>query len=228
LLGAFRSILTSGRTTPEPSARDRFREQRREAIARFDQLNPLKREEPTLGYLEASFLPERFDPGRFTINELRQAAERAHITYTGWPFLFIHSSQPERTYVIQDGWETFVQTTDFGGHYLMDFWRFQQSAFFYHRTILRPSAQQWGEVLVPVAEFRNIAFYVAQAIDCLTRIYDGMFEDSVYMSVDIRMENTSGRSLVSAEPGTAPLIGPHTCRRSLFRDDSRSPSGEPQ
>jgi hypothetical protein len=212
LLASFRSILTSGIQPPLPSAREQFLTQRMEAITRFDQLNPLKQEEPLLGYLEVSFLPERFDSARFTVDALRVAAERAHVTYTGWPFLFIHHSQPERTYVIRDGWETFIQTKDFGGAYLMDFWRLQQSGFFYYRTILRPSVGQFKGAPVPVADIRFIAVYIAEAVDCLTRLYDGLFEDSEYLTVEARLLNADGRALVSSWTGTMPLFADYLCR----------------
>jgi hypothetical protein len=211
LLAAFRSILNSGTTQAEPSARDQFLTQRGEAEARFQSVNPLKHEEPLLGYLETSFTPERFEPSRFSLEALRAAAERAHVTYTGWPFLFIHHGRPDATYVIQDGWETFIQTKDFGGHYLMDFWRLQQSGFFYHGTILRPSARQVGTNRLPVADLQFIAIYVAQGIDCLTRLYDGLLEDSESISLDLRILNAEGRVLVSPE-GTMPLFDAYVCR----------------
>jgi hypothetical protein len=124
LLSSFRSILTSGSTVPESSARERFLGQRAEAISRFDQINPLQHEEPLLGYLEASFMPEHFDASKFALDTLHSAAERARITYTGWPFLYIHPAQAQGTYAIQDGWEAFVQTKDFGSNDLMDFLAF--------------------------------------------------------------------------------------------------------
>jgi hypothetical protein len=211
LLAAFRSILTSGMTPPEPSALDQFLAQRGDAITRFDHVNPLKHEEPLLGYLETSFLPQQFNRSQFSLETLRGSAKRAHITYTGWPFLFIHHGQPEKTYVIQDGWETFVQTKDFVGQYLMDFWQFRQSGFFCQRTTLRPSVRQSDSGRVPVADLRYIAIYVAEAIDCLARLYDGLFEDTSDVSLDLRILNTNGRTLVSSWPGTE-FWDMYTCR----------------
>jgi hypothetical protein len=211
LLASFRSILTGGSITPEPSAREKFLTQRSEAVNRFEQINPLKHEEPLLGYLEASFMPERFDSSRFALEKLHEAAERAHVTYTGWPFLYIHPAQPERTYVIQDGWETLVQTKDFGGMYLMDFWRFQQSAFFIQRTTIRPSVRQGEQGTIPVADLNQIAIYVAEAIDCLTRLYDGLFDDNEYVSLELRLLNTEGRTLVNSGD-RMPLWASYTCR----------------
>jgi hypothetical protein len=46
--------------------------------------------------------------------------ERAHIDYTGWPFLYLHHCTPETTYTIQDGWETFVSIKDFANQQLGD------------------------------------------------------------------------------------------------------------
>jgi hypothetical protein len=211
LLASFRSILTSGETPPEPSARVKFLKQRQDALTRFAQLNPLKSKEPLLGYLEATFVPEQFESARFTLPTLRAAAERAHVTYAGWPFLYIHANTPDRTYTVQDGWETLVYTKDFGGDDLLDFWRFQQSGLFYHRTTLRPTASAEPDGTVPVADLKNIAVYVGEAIDCLMRLYDGLFEDTEYVSFVMRILNTDGRALVNAR-GSMPLFDTYTCR----------------
>ena len=222
LLAAFRSVLTRGPTVPEPSAREEFLRQRREAVGRFNELDPLKDQEPLLGYLEASFLPEHFDPFRFPLPILRQSAERAHVTYTGWPFLYIHANTPERTYAIQDGWETLVRTKDFGGEDLLDFWRFQQSGFFFHRTTLRPTASAKPGGDVPVASVRNIAIYVGEAIDCLIRLYDGLYDDSEYVTFVARVINAQDRALVSAW-GSMPLWDVYTCRIPEIAIERRLP-----
>ena len=208
LLSSFRSILTSGSIAPEPSAREKFLAQREDALIRFTQVNPLKEKEPLLGYLEASFFPEQFDASRFTIPALRAAAERAHVTYTGWPFLYIHANTPERTYAIQDGWETLVSTKDLGGDDLLDFWRLQQSGLFFHRTTLRPSeAKADGSA---VADLKYIAVYAGEAIDCLTRLYDGLLDDAEYVTLMMRILNTDNRTLVNAW-GSMPLWNAYTC-----------------
>ncbi len=105
----------------------------------------------------------------------------------------------------------------------MDFWRLQQSGFFYQRSILRPSAHRSGSARLPVADLRYVAFYVAQAIDCLTRIYNGLFNDSDYVSVQLRMMNASGRILVSTWPGTMPLFEEHACRIPEILVEQRLP-----
>ena len=226
LLASFRSILTSGTIPREPSGLEQFAVQRRAGEARFDQLNTLKHEEPVLGYFEVSFLPEQFDASRFTLDALRACAERAEIIYTGWPFLYFDREQMKRTYVIQDGWETFIQDKDFAGCYFMDFWQLHQSGLLYYRTVLRPSAIQLDAGAAPAADVRYLAIYIAQAIDCLTRLYDGLFDDNEYMSMSLRLLNTDGRRLVNSGHGFMPLRAAYTCRIPEINVERRFPLAE--
>jgi hypothetical protein len=52
---------------------------------------------------------------------------------------------------------------------------------------------------------------VVEAIDCLARIYDGLFDDNEYVSLDLRILNTDGRVLANLGGGM-PLWGSYTCR----------------
>jgi hypothetical protein len=208
LLASFRAILTSGSVAPEPSAREKFLTQRQNALTRFAELNPLRGEEPLQGYTDATFFPDSFDVSRFTLPVPRAAAERAHVDYKGWPFLYIHVNTPESTYAIQDGWETFIHTKDFGDDELLDFWRFQQTGLFYQRTCLRPTAMKNRDgSIVPVADLRGVAVYFGEAIDCLFRLYDGLLDDTEYVSAIIAVLNADGRILVNTA-GAMPLWNP--------------------
>jgi hypothetical protein len=162
--------------------------------------------------LEFIFMPEQFDSTRFDLDALRAAAERAQITYTGWPFLYFDPDRMKYSHVIQDGWETFIQDQDFGGFYMMDYWRLYQSGLMYYRTILRPSATETNQVREPAADVRFIAIYVAEAIDCLTRLYDGLLADTESVAMHLRLINTEGRRLVNSGRGMRPLWEPYMCR----------------
>jgi hypothetical protein len=213
LLASFRAILTTGPSAPpSASSLERFTAQCDAAEAHFSAVNPLKDEEPLLGYLEFIFMPEEFDAARFDLDALRAAAERAHITYTGWPFLYFDPDRMQYSHVIQDGWEMFIQDRDFGGFYMMDYWRFYQSGLMYYRTILRPSATEADQGREPAADVRFIAIYVAQAIDCLTRLYDRLLADTESVAIHVRLINTEGRRLVNSGRGMMPLWAPYVCR----------------
>jgi hypothetical protein len=195
LLNSFRAILTAGSQGPAPEGpRQQFERQREQAIKAFDSLDPLRNNECS-GYYEATFYPDRFDASQFTLDQLRGAAERSSVSFTGWPFLFIHRSRQELTYAIQDGLETFVNTTDFASNHLIDFWRLLQSGFFYHRAAMRPLSIRDGSDTRCIANAHNIAIYVAQAIDCLTRLYDGVIDEQDEVSVLIRLTSTKDRLL---------------------------------
>ncbi len=239
LLTSIRSILTTG-TGPElgtaPVSVDRFRAQRAEAVARFEQINPLKAQK-CAGYFEASFFPERFELARFTLDQLRSAASRGSVDFRGWPFLYIHPNTPDRTYAIQDGLETFVQTKDFGNDDLVDFWRLQQSGFFYQRTAMRPpsmpsrdpslesmaASHDKGGGVECVVDFRATAIYVAEAIHCLTRLYDGLVDNSDEVSLISRLVGTQDRVLVSLGPSSMPWLERYVCRiPEIFLERRRS------
>jgi len=111
-----------------------FAKQQSDAIRRFEELNPLKSHAYSF-YWECCFRPGEFHETRFSLDELRAAAYKASIDFRGWPFLFIHANRPDVTYNIQDGVETLIHTQDFRGGEMLDFWRLQQSGFFYHRRL---------------------------------------------------------------------------------------------
>jgi hypothetical protein len=226
LLTSIRSILRTGmgpESGPIPASVDRFRAQRTQAIARFEQLNPLKGAR-CAGYFEASFFPERFELSRFTLDQLRLAASRGSVDFRGWPFLYVHPNTPDRTYAIEDGLETFVQTKDFGNDDLVDFWRLQQSGFFYQRTAMRPASIKAREGTIRcVVDFRAAAIYVAEAIHCLTRLYDGLLDDVDEVSLMLALLGTEDRLLVSSGPSSGPLFENYTCRISEIIVERRRP-----
>jgi hypothetical protein len=213
LLTAIRSILVGGpqiESATRPSAVARFLAQRTDAVTQFESLNPLKKKGYT-GFREASFFPERFEDARFSLQQLRTAAERAHVTFTGWPFLFIHANRPEVTYAIENGLETLIETTDFGGNDRLDFWRFQQSGFFYQRALMWEESRTKDGSSLRIADFGSIGAYIAEAIYCLTRLYDGLLVDDERLSFVMRLLGSQGRELTSLDVSRA-FWGNFICR----------------
>jgi hypothetical protein len=94
LLTSFRSILIGQNieATASASGALRFQEQVERARAQFELLNPLKEKNFTF-FIETVFEPIEFDQYRFTPNRLESAAQRAHIDFVGWPFLFFHHNR---------------------------------------------------------------------------------------------------------------------------------------
>lgn len=199
LLTAMRTILTSGSSEviQRPSASEKFLEQRLEAIRRFDEINPLK-EARYKGYREVSFFPEAFVADRFSVDQLRVAAQQASVSFTGWPFLFIHVARPDLTSVIQDGIETIVSTKDFGDNDMLDFWRFQQSGFFYHRTLMWEDAQARKQgISKSEAGTGGVAKHAAEAVFCLSNLYRDLLAEDEKITLCLRITGTQDRILSS-------------------------------
>jgi hypothetical protein len=214
LLSAVRSILTTGvRFQPAAveTAEDRAETLIAAANARFEELNPLKTA-ACAGFFQSTFWPEHLSDSHFSMEQLREAVRRGSVDFRGWPYLYFNPNKPERTYAVQDGLETFVHSKDFGGDDLVDFWRLQQSGFFYQETAMRPlSLQRSGETRC-VVDFREIAVYIAQAIHCLTRLYDTLLDDEELIHFRLTLVGTSNRLLVSTWPMTMPLLDQYVCR----------------
>lgn len=191
LLTAFHTVLTGGTPSPEPDVK-RFEEQWKTAVVRFDEVNPLKDAGYT-GYLEAAFLPGEFRVDRFTLQQLRSAAERASVNFTGWPFLAYASQREQLTYVIQDGLETLIDHKL--GDDRVDFWQLRQSGFFYQRVLMWEEFYQRQRSAPPAMKIDSLVQYVTQAMYCLKRLYEGLLPDSEEVELRIRVLGTEGRKL---------------------------------
>lgn len=106
-----------------------------------------------------------------------------------------------------------MKTKDFSNDDMVDFWRLQQSGFFYQRTAMRPaSIQRRDGAILCAVDFRAAAIYVAEAIHCLTRLYDGLLDDVDEVSLLLALLGTEDRLLVSSGPLSMPLFADYVCR----------------
>jgi hypothetical protein len=211
LLASVRSILKTGvgpEVAPMSSSSDKFAVQRSEAAKTFEEINP-PADQKCAGYFEMSFFPDRFERSRFTLDQLRAAAKRGEMNYRGWPFLYVDRNAKD-TYVIQHGIQTSVHKNIASEVDLVSFWQFQQSGFFYQRTSMSPDPLSVKDAPTRcVVDFRAVAMYAAEAIHCLSRLYEGLLDPSEEVSLVWRLLGTQGRVLTSSE---FPLWADYTSR----------------
>ena len=204
LLESFRGILTTGEVTPSPNDEEQFQAQLWESVGRFDMtVNPYK-EKNYSGYRETAFYTTRFEANRFSLEEVRAAAKRASVDFRGWPFLFV-SRQLDETYTIQDGLESLVAHPDFNGNDRVDFWRLQQSGFFYQRVLMWEESYQRKPGQPPTMDVGAMAMYTAEAIHCLTKVYESLLDDTDQVRFCLRVLGTNGRQLKTFDPRKVPL-----------------------
>jgi schlafen family protein len=198
LLSSFRTILVGAnlpKPTPSveqaaPSVEQLFASQIESARLQFDNRNPLK-EKGYKYFAETVFSLQEFDQYRFAPRVLELAAHKAHIEFTGWPFLFIHHNRPDCLSRTNDGLESFLHSQDFGGHDMLDFWRLNESGLFYKKELLFGAASNPPRAYVPA-----ISRHFAEAIYCLTRLYEDLLSDSAVVSLTVTFLGTRGRALV--------------------------------
>lgn len=197
LLTGFRSLMLGAPAQGDQarSAREAFMKEASVAFGRFSKLNELDKKVYKFYYEIRTFL-DTFTANRFTIDKLRAAANSAFADFTGWPFLFIHPNRPEATYVVENGIETFMSDTYFNGYPLLDFWRLNESGLFLHRR-LAPGDK--GEE--PLADMGSIVTHAAEAIYCLTKIYETLLDaPDEPVSLQFRLLGTGGRRLTRLPP----------------------------
>jgi hypothetical protein len=186
---------------------EQFEAQWRQAVARFDEINPLKAKGYT-GYRESAFFPTHFQADRFSLEQLRTAAERASVNFTGWPFLVNAPQLPGTTYAIEDGLETLIE------HHVnderLDFWQFRQSGFFCQRVLMWEEFHQRQKNARLAMHIDSLARYAAHAIDCLTRLYDHLLSDVDEVEFRLRVLGAENRQLETFD--SRDLWGPYVCK----------------
>ena len=225
LLASFRAILTTGETPPPAKDEDQFQAQFWESVIRFDKtLNPYK-DKNYSGYREAAFYPTRFEASRFNLDDLREAAKRSSVDFRGWPFLFV-SRKLDETYTIQDGFESLVAVPDFNGNDRIDFWRLLQSGFFYQRVLMWEESWQRKQGQPPAMDIGAVAMYAAEAIHCLTKLYENLLDDTEQVRFRLRVLGTDGRQLQTFDRGRLPLLTSYRSKLSEICFDRVLPLAE--
>lgn len=195
LLTSFRSILTSSSPSTEriPKAEEQFGSQIEAARLQFDKKYPYKEKSYSF-FVETVFKPESFDQYRFKSSVLKQAAEQASVSFTGWPFVVIHCNRPDWLSHTDDGIEGTIEWQDVAGHDAFDFWRLNESGLFYKKE---PTAMSGSEP--PSVSAQNSVRYFAEAIYCMTRLFAGLIADSEYMCFRTLFLGARNRALTWAD-----------------------------
>jgi schlafen family protein len=197
LLSSFRAILggSAAGEIASPSDEERFRGQIDAARAQFSLLNPLGGKSYDY-YIETVFEPTTFDKYRFVTNRLESAAQHAHIDFVGWPFLFFPSTRRELLSQTDEGIEVLISTTDFANQDILDYWRLNESGLFYKRELTPTLNMPPATTSAP-----RILWQFAEAIYCLSRLYEWLLSDSDLITLYITIHGTRGRTLVWQEKG---------------------------
>ncbi len=198
LLSSFRAILTSSAPLAESVGRPReqFKPQLEAARRRFDEKYPYKEKNYSF-FVETVFQPQSFDQYRFRSAALKAAAQGASVSFTGWPFIFIHYNREECLSFTDDGIEGTIEWQDFAKHDAFDFWRFNESGLFYKKELTGMSGSE-----PPSVSAQDTVRYFAEAIYCMTRLFEGLFDDSEYMTFCATFLGTRNRRLVWTDRGS--------------------------
>lgn len=172
MLEAMRAVLTGASIAAGPSDRERFEQQATETLAEAVAADPLADKDYD-GYFVSVLYPGRFDPGRFSIAQLQQAAQTASINLRGWPWLY-YRLEPDGTIIAQDGLRTEVTWRPWDSD-SYDYWMLRRSGLLVHRLLFWEDAKgfrtpEGNTVLDPT----NVVAYVTEAINTLVLLYEAL------------------------------------------------------
>jgi Putative DNA-binding domain len=207
LLESMRSILVGASVGPTVSNEQRFQEQ----LFEVEQHAPeLSADWPAFhAFRDAAWWPARYDPERFSLDELQEAVAQAHVLYRGWPFLYFRPGMDELS-VLPDGLEATVRFTGYAPRYTFDHWQVRQSGLFYQRVL----AAEDGVTAKPAGRwiwFDELTIYVAEAIDCLSRLYEALGITDEAVTFRVRMVDTQGRTVERSSPSLGGTLATYTC-----------------
>lgn len=197
LLSSFRTILKGSAMNEiaSPTDQDKFQSQVDAARAQFDRRDPLKEKNYTY-FIETVFEPTTFDQYRFATNRLESAAQHAHVDFVGWPFLFFPGTRRELLSQTDEGIEVLISTTDFANQDILDFWRLNESGLFYKRELTPTANTPQATTSAP-----RVLWQFAEAIYCLSRLYERLLSDSDLVTLSVTIHGTRGRTLYWQEKG---------------------------
>ncbi len=221
LLESFRAILVGANAIAKtPPSREQFLAEietvQRHGAQVTDYQTPTMNSKYS-GYREAWSFPSQFIADRLDLQTLRSIAQKASVEFRGRPFLYygVNRDQPG---VVEGGIEGSARFQDFRNQDRADYWYLGNSGLFYQRVLMweesYPSAsQQAAETTVgPMMDIREFAMYSAEAIKCISTLYDQVLEPNDEVTLGIRITGTTGRCLVNIGPQAMPLANRYTSK----------------
>lgn len=223
MLEAMREILTGSVAAPQRTDLQQFEDQIAAISATFGDPFPGREYD---GYLTTVMFPARFDPRRFSVNDLRRAAADASVTLRGWPFISYQDGDRDVA-VMNDGLR--YELLDEQGFDRSDVyfrWDLKQSGLLIERRLLWEEGPQVKERHGRVVDSNTLAFYATEAIDALVRLYTALEVTTEDISLRIAFEGADGRTLATVSPNRLPLRPGHTAIEPVIRVEGVHPLAE--
>ena len=199
LLSSFRAILAHGDLAPRVSDLEQIERQIEFAAKRCADLNPHR--DKTYGYRTTAFFPTRFEAVRYDIPSLTAMAKNASVDFCGWPFIFYSDQRTDLTHIHGDALETFLpDDAPFTGGDSMHYWRLDPSGVLYAAELLREDTWRFVKGGERYLDFDRFSCQTAEAIYCLTRLYEDRLEPSEEVALRFWLTDMKDRQLGSSNP----------------------------
>ena len=165
------------------------------------------------GYWRINFQPNTFGSQKITLAECKNAVESNAVLLRGWDYPHVSKKNNDHGTQLPAG-EFQESWVDWWNH--IEFWRMYRSKQFLHYMALREDwfeksewASDYAKQIEPGTALGVIGtiYQVTEIFEFLSRLVrNGFYKDLI--SVDISIENTSGRGLWVDSPARMPFLSP--------------------
>ena len=178
------------------------------------------------GFREAWAYPSRFDPKRLDLGTLRRIAERASIAFVGWPFLFFGQRSEDRPTATDNGLGWHGRQGDFAGQDRADFWHVGYSGLFLQRVLMWEESYARKNNTPLLLDVSSTAQYAAEALKCMTLLYDDVIAPEAPLTIGVRVYGASGRVLANIGPSAMPLWQRYEANVNIITYEETKPIAE--
>jgi len=162
-------------------------------------------------YREVTAYPETYDAERFSLRQLRSAAEKAMVLFRGWPFIFVDRDGRE-TRAYNSRVETEADHSSFRGYPSFERWELHQSGLFFHKILMDEDSHTGTRQQGKVIGFTFTIYHVAEAIGSLWRLYQALeLPESELLSIEFRYTDMYTRKLETLDPRRASIWTSRPC-----------------
>lgn len=193
MLTQFRSVLVGAKLEPSQNDLERFQSQIEDAESTFE--CRFSDDDPRIGFLQYAVWPAHFDESRYTLAEIRNAADVANrVDFHQW----FNPLWPgvERPSAIQDGIESW---NDLREPNRVQFWRLPSSGFLFHRQTMYDDAVLDGQFGVhqpgQIMGLERLIAVVGMSVHNLINAYRTLEVSDEEVSLRFEVINCQGRRL---------------------------------
>lgn len=153
------------------------------------------------GYWEINIFPSEYKEDRIELNKLQQVIEKSKVSLRGWDYPHVFGKDDENEkgpYSIQTGKVLCIEKY-IDWDRMIEFWRFTQSANFYHIFAIREDHDYYSKSFGKHLSIFSTLYTISEIFEFTRRLFtENIFTPS--LKIEINLYDLNERTLVTQDP----------------------------